>query len=180
MEIVDVSAGETERIAQMAALLTAGFRVIVPTAWATADEALEEVQEDLEVGFCRAAVDSAGNVLGWVGCRHSYAYVWELHPLVVDAAQQGRGIGQALVRDVETQARQRGCVTLMLGTDDEAGLTTLSGSALYDDIPGALAAAKGTAPHPLEFYRKLGYTLIGVVPDANGEGKPDILMAKRL
>ncbi|MCC6802719.1 MAG: GNAT family N-acetyltransferase [Anaerolineae bacterium] len=180
MQIVDVNVGETERIAQMAALLTAGFRVIAPSSWATADEALEEVQEDLEEGFCRAAVDDAGQVLGWVGCRHSHAYVWELHPLVVDGAQQGQGIGQALVRDLEEQARQRGCVSLMLGTDDEAGLTTLYGADLYDDIPGALAAAQGSAPHALEFYRKLGYTLIGVVPDANGLGKPDILMAKRL
>lgn len=180
MEIVDVSAGETERIEQMAALLTAGFRVIAPDSWATRDEAMEEVQEDLEEGFCRAAIDDAGNVVGWIGYRHSHAYVWELHPLVVDAAQQRQGIGQALVRDVEEQARQRGCMTLMLGTDDEVGLTTLSGADLYEDIPGALAAAQGRAPHALEFYRKLGYTLIGVVPDANGLGKPDILMAKRL
>ena len=43
-----------------------------------------------------------------------------------------------------------------------------------------LAAAQGSPPHALEFYRKLGYTLIGVVPDANGYGNPDILMAKRL
>jgi aminoglycoside 6'-N-acetyltransferase I len=34
--------------------------------------------------------------------------------------------------------------------------------------------------HPFLFYRKLGYTVTGVVPDANGPGKPDILMSKRL
>jgi aminoglycoside 6'-N-acetyltransferase I len=68
----------------------------------------------------------------------------------------------------------------MLGSDDEADLTTLSGIDLYANIPGAIAQAKGTSPHPLEFYRKLGYTLIGVVPDANGRGKPDILLAKRI
>lgn len=33
---------------------------------------------------------------------------------------------------------------------------------------------------PYEFYQKLGYAIIGVVPDANGLGKPDILMAKRV
>ncbi len=32
----------------------------------------------------------------------------------------------------------------------------------------------------LEFYQKVGYTVVGVVPDANGLGKPDILMAKRI
>lgn len=34
--------------------------------------------------------------------------------------------------------------------------------------------------HPYEFYLKLGYTVVGVIPDANGPGKPDILMATRL
>jgi aminoglycoside 6'-N-acetyltransferase I len=31
-----------------------------------------------------------------------------------------------------------------------------------------------------EFHQKLGYTVVGVVPDANGPGKPDISMAKRV
>src|SRR5215207_3046099 len=122
MQIVDVSSDENERIAQMAALLTPGFQIVAPSAWATEDEALEEMQEDLEVGFCRVAVDDAGIVLGWVGCRHYHAFVWELHPLVVDTARQGEGIGRALVLDLEEQVRQRGGLTIMLGSDDEADL----------------------------------------------------------
>jgi aminoglycoside 6'-N-acetyltransferase I len=34
--------------------------------------------------------------------------------------------------------------------------------------------------HPFTFYRKQGFVLVGVIPDANGFGKPDILMAKRV
>jgi len=34
--------------------------------------------------------------------------------------------------------------------------------------------------HPFEFYQKQGYVITGVVPDANGVGKPDILMSKRV
>jgi aminoglycoside 6'-N-acetyltransferase I len=180
MQIVGVSSDEPERMAQMAALLTVGFRIIAPDAWATYDEAREEVQHVVKDGFCRVAVDDDGVVLGWVGCLYSYGFVWELHPLVVDPARQGEGIGRVLVLDLEVQVRQRGGLTIMLGSDDEADLTTLSGIDMYTDIPGAIAQAKGTSPHPLEFYRKLGYTLIGVVPDANGRGKPDILLAKRI
>ena len=34
--------------------------------------------------------------------------------------------------------------------------------------------------HPYEFYVKMGYKIVGVIPDANGIGKPDIWMAKRV
>jgi hypothetical protein len=34
--------------------------------------------------------------------------------------------------------------------------------------------------HPFEFYQKCGFVIVGVVPDANGYSKPDILMAKRV
>jgi len=180
MRIVSVEAGESERIEQMARLLVEGFRAVAPEAWATFDEGLEEVHDVIKDGICRAALDDAGVVLGWVGGKYSYGFVWELHPLVVDPARRGEGVGRALVSDIEAQAREHGALTLILGTDDEVDLTTLSGVDLYADIAGYIAQAKGNAPHALEFYRRLGYTIIGVVPDANGYGKPDIWMAKRL
>jgi aminoglycoside 6'-N-acetyltransferase I len=180
MHIVTVSPDDADRIEQMARLLHIAFHKVAPDAWATIEGAREEVHEDLHEGFCRAALDDAGNVLGWVGGRHDYALVWELHPLVVDPAGQGQGVGRALVLDLEEQVRALGGLTIQLGSDDETGLTTLSGVDLYDDLPGKLAAAQGSRPHALEFYRKLGYTIIGVVPDANGYGKPDIILGKRM
>jgi aminoglycoside 6'-N-acetyltransferase I len=46
-----------------------------------------------------------------------------------------------------------------------------------------LARLQALAPagrHPFVFYQKLGYAVVGALPDATGFGKPDILMAKRI
>jgi aminoglycoside 6'-N-acetyltransferase I len=59
-------------------------------------------------------------------------------------------------------------------------MTTLSGADLYPDVLGHLANIKNLRGHPYEFYSRLGFSLIGAMPDANGWGKPDIYMAKRL
>ncbi len=76
--------------------------------------------------------------------------------------------------------REKGAITLMLGSDDQDGMTTLSGIDLYENLWDAVASIQNLRGHPYEFYQKLGYRIIGVVPDANGIGKPDILMAKRV
>ncbi|MQC25305.1 MAG: N-acetyltransferase, partial [Chloroflexi bacterium] len=34
--------------------------------------------------------------------------------------------------------------------------------------------------HPFEFYQRCGFVLVGMLPDANGPGRPDIYMAKRV
>jgi aminoglycoside 6'-N-acetyltransferase I len=73
-----------------------------------------------------------------------------------------------------------GAATIYLGTDDTAGMTTLSNVDLYPNVYEHIANIKNLRRHPYEFYQKLGYTIVGVIPDANGIGKPDIFMAKRL
>ena len=59
-------------------------------------------------------------------------------------------------------------------------MTTLSNTELYPDVTPHIANIKNLRGHPYEFYQKLGFVIVGVVPDANGMGKPDILMAKRV
>jgi len=126
------------------------------------------------------AVDDGG-VLGWIGGIEQYhGNVWELHLLVVRADMQRRGIGRALVRDFEAQVRDRGAWTIMLGSDDEDAMTTLGEADLYPDVWAHIANIRNLHGHPYEFYQKCGFVIVGVVPDANGPGKPDILMAKRV
>jgi aminoglycoside 6'-N-acetyltransferase I len=82
--------------------------------------------------------------------------------------------------DVEELARARGGLTLWVGADDEDNRTSLGGADLYPNPLEKLAAIQDRGGHPFAFYRKLGFVLAGVLPDANGRGKPDIFMAKRL
>ena len=182
MKILDLSSEDETAIRQAAELLVEGFSVHWPAAWPDIDAALAEVRAALEPGkVCRVALDEAGTVLGWTGGIPGYGgNVWELHPLVVRPDRQRQGIGRALVADLEAQVRARGGLTLWLGTDDEDDMTSLSGVDLYDDLPGHLTRIRNLKGHPYEFYRKCGFVIAGVVPDANGPGRPDILMAKRV
>jgi len=178
MRIIDLCPDEKETIHQAAALLVEGFA----DAWADMEEALQEVWESLGPGcISRVAVGEEGTVLGWIGGRPHYdGHVWELHPLIVRPEYQRQGIGRALVTDLEERVRERGALTLWLGTDDTGNQTTLSGVDLYPDPLDHLARIANLHGHPFEFYRRLGFVIVGVVPDANGWGKPDIFMAKRV
>lgn len=185
VKILDPAPGDELLRMQMAEMLAAAFREAWPDAWPTVEDALAEVEEALGAGkICRVAVDGEGVALGWVGGQPEYrGRVWELHPLVVRPDAQGHGIGRALVRDLEARVRERGGITLRLGTDDEAGATSAYGADVYEDVPGHIARLRIVEPrwrHPLEFYRTCGFTVVGLMPDANGIGKPDIIMAKRV
>jgi aminoglycoside 6'-N-acetyltransferase I len=181
MQIIDLAqTGDVVRT-QAAAALVEGFAEHWPEAWPTIEEAAEEVTKALEPGkVCLAALGEAGELLGWVGGMPTYAMVWELHPLVVRPATQGRGVGRALVEGLVDRVRERGGLTLMLGSDDEADMTSLSGVELYPDPWPHIASIRNLRRHPYEFYQRCGFTIVGVVPDANGPGKPDILMARRV
>jgi aminoglycoside 6'-N-acetyltransferase I len=131
--------------------------------------------------ICRAAVDENGDLMGIIGGIRGYdGNVWELHPLAVQPSRQGHGIGRALVEDLETQVRSRDGLTITLGTDDEDGMTTLADTDLYKNLWEKVRDIQNLKGHPFEFYQKMGYVITGVVPDANGRGKPDILMAKKV
>lgn len=182
MRITYLPADDIAAVQQAASLLVAAFYEHWPNAWPDMDVALEEVHECLEAeNICLAALDGDGRVLGWIGARPAYGVTgWELHPLVVDPARQGQGIGRALVMALEAQVRGRGGVTIFLGSDDEDGMTSLAAVDLYPDVAGHIRSIRNLKRHPYEFYQKLGYTIVGVIPDANGPGKPDIIMAKRI
>ena len=130
--------------------------------------------------FALAAVDQS-RLLGWVGGVRAYSHSLELHPLVVDPALHRQGVGRRLVAALEARAADEGFLAIHLGTDDEVGGTSLFGADVFPHALTKLAAIEPTAlGHPFFFYRQLGYEPVGLIPDANGFGKPDLLMSKRL
>lgn len=180
MQIVDLLNTHETWITQAASILNRAFPEHW-NAWGTMEEALEEVHEMLaDDRICRVCV-LEHRVVGWIGGIPTYdGNVWELHPLAVDPDWQGKGIGRALVADFERIVADRGGLTVMLGTDDEDDMTSLAGVDIYDGLLERIANIQNHKRHPYEFYRKCGYSIIGVIPDANGYGKPDILMGKRV
>jgi aminoglycoside 6'-N-acetyltransferase I len=182
MNIISPTLENEHLLHQAAQLMVDAFHEHWPEAWPTLEEGLEEVHEMLEAErICRAAVDEQGNLVGVIGGIPTYdGHVWELHPLAVQPNMQGKGIGRALVEDFEEQIRLRGGLTITLGSDDEDEMTSLSNVDLYENTWEKIQNVRNLKNHPFTFYQKLGYVITGIVPDANGRGKPDILMSKRV
>jgi aminoglycoside 6'-N-acetyltransferase I len=167
---------------QASQLLVDGFRDVAPRAWPNVVVAEGELGVLLESpNIARGAIGDDERLLGWVGgLPQYYGETWELQPLVVDPNGRGKGVGRALVEDLCAHVYEAGGRTLWVGADDEAGLTSLAGVDLLDDPLGHLQRITARPPHPLGFYQGLGFKVVGVIPDANGAGRPDILLAKRL
>lgn len=153
-----------------------------PAAWNTLAEARAEVGKffDDPARSGLAALDGE-RLVGWIGLVRTYPHAFELHPIAVDPDRQHQGFGAALVGALEALAGSEGALTLYLGADDDFGGTSLYGADPFPDLLASLARIEPRGSrHPLGFYLKGGFTLAGLIPDANGAGKPDILLAKQL
>ena len=179
--IVDLTSERPDRVDAAAALLHETFRGRTGD-WQDLESARSEVLQSFDDdAISRVAVDESSSVVGWIGGIPMYSgNVWEIHPLVVAEQHQRQGIGRALVQDLEDRVRAKGALTLWAGSDDEHDETSLSAVDLYSDLPGAIRDIRNLKRHPYEFYLRVGFKIVGVMPDANGVGKPDIFLAKRI
>jgi aminoglycoside 6'-N-acetyltransferase I len=182
MRIIDLTSENSRAVEQAAMMLVEGFRDTGSTAWSYLEDTLSEVRASFQPGrISRVAIDEAGNVRGWIGGIEEYSgNVWELHSLVVRQDCRRQGVGRTLVLDFEREVAQRGGHTIRLGTDDENCRTSVGGIDLYPGVLDKVRAIENLREHPFEFYQKVGFEVVGIIPDANGFGKPDILMAKRI
>jgi len=175
MEIKEIDKNNTDTLEQLKAMLVYPF----PHAYADcADEEVETLISDDRILL--GAFDN-DMLLGFIGAIPQYDLTgWELHPIIVKKEQRYLGIGTALLKALEDTIAKKGGITIYLGTDDEFYKTSLSNTDLYEDLYDKIKNIKNIGKHPYEFYEKNGYKITGVIPDANGLGKPDIIMAKRI
>lgn len=178
MDIVTMNMLNETQLGEAASILT----TCIPDGWPTYEEVWEEIGIRLVPGNTMLAALEDDAVVGWGGLLAPVygGPVFELHPLAVRTDRQKQGIGRSMVAALENEARRQGGLTIYAGADDERGdgETSLVNVDLYDHLPEHLSRFPGT--HQSGFYLKLGFQIIGVMPDANGIGRPDIFLAKRL
>lgn len=179
MKIINMTELNEEQIIEVAQILTDSLS----SGWPTLKDALDEIEERLipENTLLAAVEDNVVIGLGGILAPIYDGNVFELHPLAVRSDMRRKGIGEAIVRALEEEARKQGGLTIYLGADDdkEGGETSFANVNLYDDFHEKIKNFQpGT--HQSGFYMKMGYKIIGVMPDASGVGKPDIYFGKRL
>jgi aminoglycoside 6'-N-acetyltransferase I len=106
VRITDLCEENEATVHDVAALLLEGFHDL-GSGWPDVEAAFREVSETLKPGrISRVALAEDGTVVGQTAAASRYdGNVWELHPLVVRPQYQGKGIGRALVDDLETLVR---------------------------------------------------------------------------
>ena len=143
------------------------------------NEALKTVDECISDENISVGIKIEDRLIGWIGLRPMYEKTWELHPLAIMPEFQRKGYGKILINELEKIAQEKGIIGIVAGSDDETNKTSLSekektGENIFEEIKNI----KNYKNHPFEFYKKCGFIIIGIIPNANGPKKPDIWLWK--
>jgi len=179
MHIVNIHEATELQKDQAAELMIRAFRHM-PTFELDTVSARRLIDRLLEPGRIAFLAVENTTVYGIIGAIVYSRFLWELDPLAVHPERQRMGIGKYLVRALEQEAKRERVITIWLGTDDDFGGTNIFGVDLYPNVLEKLMKLQPAKGHPYQFYQKMGYTVVGVIPDANGFGKHDIIMTKRI
>ena len=101
---IQVFTGENRKyVNQAVELLKQAF----PEAYAYS--ALEEVEECLQAERIALMAVEDGQLIGFAGAIPQYGVTgWELHPIVVNAALRGKGVGSVLIGALEMEIAKKG------------------------------------------------------------------------
>lgn len=189
IEVRDFNAVDELQVQEGAALIQESMREF-SSAWPTFDASLGELLDAArrEEGILLAAVSPAQRLCGMLSGAPEYVgQVLRVDLVAVTAEFQRRGVGRMLMQSLAEIGRNRGYHSLLARVPDEAGRTPLAGVELYPSPLAHLQALKenlsGRNPaldHPVSFFLRLGFHLCGVVPDAHGCGRPEILLSRRI
>ena len=177
--ISDLASCDKQVLEMLASITYEAFQENSPDWLPTLDSAREKVLEALKPGRHARVMLEGSRPVGWIATitgRH----VWEIHPIAIAVGSQYKGYGQQLVAHIEELARSNGALTLFAGTGDEVGTTNLFGYDIYRDPAVAISHIEGTGRNPFEFWLRAGFKVVGLMPDAEGPGKPGIHLAKRI
>lgn len=164
-------------IKQCATLIFDNFNTI--SEMNTAINIVKRSLDDTKINLI--AIDENNKILGWIcGIEDYNLHVWEIQPLVIHKDFQNKGLGSLLLSEFEKEVFLRKGLTIILGIQDENHETSLSNVDIYDNTLKKIRKIKNLKHNPYEFYLKNGFSIVGVIPDSNGLGKPDILMSKRV
>lgn len=177
-----IDLANTAQIDALAHLTFEAFKLYAPTWLASTSDAEQRVRQATEKDrLNRVLVDADDQPKGWIGViPMNHGRIWEIHPLVISPESQGQGNGRMLVLEVERLAKKCGVLGLVAGTSDETGATPLFQIDLYTNPLKAMSMLTGSENHPVAFWMKIGFRVVGVLPDAEGRGKPGITLAKRV
>lgn len=177
-----INSDDTARVDALTQLTFEAFQEHAPAWLPTSADARRQVTKALASDrHCFVLFDPADQAAGWIGAIPiHHGRMWEIHPLCVAVGAQGRGYGRMLVSHVEVRARHAGVLGLIAGTSDSTNATSLYGIDLYQNPLEALINIRSKRRHPYQFWLKAGFTIVGVMPDADGLGMPAITLAKRV
>jgi len=179
MRIVDLSTEDDCVVEQVATLLLEGVAVHSSNPWSDVTSALDEVGESFDANhISRVAFDDGDTMLGWTAGYSTYnGYIWQLYPLVLATHSFNLDIGHLLIQDFEEQVRTRGGLSILLSIDVEPALIAPS-ILCENNLWQHMTALQRLDNHRIEFFRQLGFTIVGVIPNAHGQGKPDVLLER--
>ncbi len=144
--------------------------------------AKEEIIRFLKDDNILYVAKEAEEVIGFLGVSKARRYfsAYQIDLMIIKESRRFQGIGTALLDIVELRLKDKGILTLFLGSDDQGYKTSLTGKDLYKENIFELIKTIDSKTHPYKFYQKLGYSIVGVIPDVYGPGNPDVIMSKRL
>ncbi len=183
LKLSDVDFHDEQILAVLASLSYRASKKNSPNWLPTEAAAMNEILNTSASGGLTRMIIEAGIPRGWISASPKRYGNWEIHPLLIDPEVAGRGYGRMLVEDIEQLIRSAGGISVHLSTSDATHSTNLSDVNLYPNPVEALRNLKirdSQQGHAYQFWMRVGYSVVGVIPDAEGLGVPSIQLAKRL